>query len=200
MYTIHRPFQYTSQCLYIGASVNFQGFEFLLTDADEFTLNFMETHASEYQMANISSIMSKIKEAIQPVYKEFMCNYIGCSAMQNRRTMPAIEICCDTTAYALRELLGTNITEHEIVTFIRYFSVEKSEKKDPGFSRSIVQSMVQMEIANWLWNDIEGVKERIYDIDPNNHNGFMPLPKLRTIIKSCRLPLKGILIDDMLSV
>lgn len=206
MYTSHRPFQYTSQDFYVGAKVNFKGFEFYLTEADEFTLSFMEKHQSVYQMANISSIMSKVKEAIKPVYKDFMDKYIGVVPLaESHSNQQLIKICYETTAWALKELLGSKITEHEIITFLRYFGGEKvgmntSTAPKSVYCRSIVQSMVQTEIANHIWDDVQGVKERIYELDPKNHNGFMLPAKLRTVIKSCRIPIKGILIDDMFSV
>lgn len=187
---------------YIGAIVQFNGFEFRLTDADEFTLNYMETNESQYPMANISSIMSKIKEAIEPIYKDFIGKYLGVVPLTEKGSMPeTIQICHDTTAFALRELLNDKITEHEIVTFLRHFDARKQMKQSTQlYDRSTVQSMVQMAIANKLWDDFEAIKELIYDLDPENHNGFMKQAKIRTIIKGCRLPIKDILIGDMFSV
>lgn len=186
---------------YIGASVHFNGFEFHLTDADEFTLNYMESHQSKYPMANISSILSKIKEAIAPIYKDFIANYLGvASIVETPSNSNAINICNETTALALRDLLGNRIAEHEIVTFLRYFSAGKLSKKSQLRNRTTVQSLVQMALSTNLWDDIQSLKEFIYDCDPANHNGFMPAAKLRTIIKGCRIPIKEILIDDMFAV
>lgn len=189
--------------LYIGAVVQFNGFVFRLTDADEFTLNYMETHESQYPMANISSIMSKVKEAIEPIYKEFIGKYLGVVPLTEKGTMPeTIQICHDTTAFALRELLNEKITDHEIVTFLRHFDAQKQSKQSAQtvYNRSTVQSMVQMAIGHKLWDDFDAMKELIYDLDPENHNGFMKPSKLRTIIKGCRLPIKDTLINDMFSV
>lgn len=204
-FTSNPPEPYTSQMFYIGAIVHFNGFEFRLTDADEFTLNFMETHESQYPMANISSIMSKIKGAIEPIYKDFIGKYLGVVPLTEKgSTIPpeTIQICHDTTAFALRELLNDKITEHEIVTFLRHFDARKQMKSatQSVYNRSTVQSMVQMAIANKLWDDFDAIKELIYDFDPKNHNGFMKPAKLRSIIKGCRLPIKDILINDMFNV
>lgn len=202
-FTSNPPEPYASQMFYIGAIVQFNGFEFRLTDADEFTLKWMETHESQFPMANISSIMSKVKEAIEPIYKDFIGKYLGVVPLTEKgSTMPeTIQICHDTTAFALRELLGDQITEHEIFTFLRYFDARKQMKESTHvYDRSTVQSMVQMAIANKLWDDFDAIKELIYDFDPENHNGFMKSAKLRSIIKGCRLPIKDILINDMFSV
>lgn len=188
---------------YIGGVVHFNGFVFRLTDADEFTLNYMEMHESEYPMANISSIMSKVKEAIEPIYKEFIGKYLGgVVPLTEKGSMPeTIQICRDTTAFALRELLNDTITEHEIITFLRHFDARKQSKQSAQvYNRSTVQSMVQMAIASKLWDEFDAMKELIYDLDPENHNGFMKPAKLRTIIRGCRMPIKDILINDMFAV
>lgn len=202
-YTSHPPEAYVPQQFYIGALVHFNGFEFRLTDADEFTLNYMETHESQYPMANISSIMSKVKEAIEPIYKDFIGKYLGVVPFTEKGSAQSetIHICHDTTAFALRELLLATINEHEILTFVRHFDAQKQMKQSTSaYSRSTVQSMVQMAIANKLWDDFDAIKEHIYNLDPENHNGFMKPHKLRTIIKGCRLPIQDILINDMFSV
>lgn len=199
LYTSQRPEQYTPQMFYIGATINLKGFKYHLTDADEFTLNYMESHPTEYPMANISSIMSKIKEAIKPVYKDFIGKFLDIASLTEQTN--GLIICYDTTALALRELLGNRITEHEIVTFLRYFSAGRAESSAAQtLNRSTVQALVQMELTNHLWNDMQALKEFIYDFDPKNHNGFMPPAKIRTIIKGCRIPIKDVLLDDMFAV
>lgn len=187
--------------LYIGATINLNGFEYHITDADEFTLKYMESHPSEYPMANISSIMSKIKDAIKPQYKDFIGKYLDVAVLTESATkLDRLTICYDTTAIALRELLGSAITEHEIVTFLRYFSAGRACATQPTLNRTTVQALVQMSLTNHLWNDMQSLKEFIYDFDPMNHNGYMSPGKIRTIIKGCRLPIKEVLIDDMFCV
>lgn len=83
---------------YIGATLNLQGFQYHLVDADEFTLKYMESHQSEYPMANISSIMSKIKDAIEPIYKDFIGKYLDVASLIESQTKPdRLTICYDTT-------------------------------------------------------------------------------------------------------
>lgn len=186
---------------YIGATISLKGFEFSLTDADEFTLNYMESHPSEYPMANISSIMNKIREKIRGNYKDFIGKYLDAASITDQ-TMEhdGLKICYDMTAKALKELLDDRITEHEIVTFLRYFSADKLTTKSNELDRFTIQSVIQMTLNTKFWDDIESLREYIYDVDPKNHNGFMQPNKLRTIIKGCRLPLKEVIIDDMFSV
>lgn len=191
----------TSQMFYIGATVNLNGFQFHIFDADEFTLKYMESHQSDYPVANISSILSKIKNALKPKCKEFFAQFVG-AALQTETVSDSerLLICYDTTAMALRELVGEKITEHEILTFIRYFSAGQASKKSNNLDRLCIQSMVQMALNNDLWNDVQTIEEFIYDANPDKHNVFIPPKKLRTMIKGCRVPIKDILIDDMVSV
>lgn len=106
-----------------------------------------------------------------------------------------------SSAIALRELLGNRITEHEIITFLRYFSADREQSTKPqALNRTTVQAFVQMSLTNELWDDMESLKEFIYDFDRENHNGFMPPAKIRTIIKGSRVPIKDAMINDMFSV
>lgn len=182
------PEPYTSDMLHIGATVDFNRLEFHIIDADEFTLNYMEVHASEYPMANIISIMTKIKETILPICKDFFCKY--------SETVLSYE----TSTMALRDLLGEKITEHEIITFLRYFNADKSAKKSQAHNRLTIQSMVQTALANCYWDDLPLLKERIYCMGPLNQNGCMAPNRLCSILKGCRFPIKGVLLGDMFSV
>uniref|UniRef100_A0A8I3PVN9 EF-hand domain-containing family member C2 n=2 Tax=Canis lupus familiaris TaxID=9615 RepID=A0A8I3PVN9_CANLF len=48
--------------LYIGATVNVNGYLFLLLNADEYTLNYMETNSDMFPMSSIELILQKLKE------------------------------------------------------------------------------------------------------------------------------------------
>lgn len=196
-----RPKQYLSQHFYIGVTVTLKDFVFKLTNADEFTLNYMETHPFEYPVANINSILSKIKKAIEPVYKEFVARYLGnlLSAGQKSSSAQRTYICFDTMRGALIDLLGPNITEHEIITFLRHFSASKSQNTKTC-DRNFVQALVHAELNRHLWDDVTRLKEHIYHIDPINYEGFLPKQKVRSIISACRLPIKDVLVDEMFSV
>lgn len=189
--------------MYIGANIELNRYIFHLIDADEFTLNFMESHASEYPMANISAIMDKIRGTFESCvdYKTVLCKYLGeMSSIGKDSKSETIKLCYSTTAMALRELLGKDITEHEIVTFLRYFDVDKSVKKTQAYNRSTIQSMVHKVLANQIWEEIETLKHHIDATDPLKNSCFIPKEKLCSIIKGCRFPIKGILLNHMFLV
>lgn len=97
---------------------------------------------------------------------------------------------------ALFDLLGPNITEHEIVTVARYFSAESCAT---GCNREIVRSTVHWELSRNLWDDLERLEEHLYHV-LGDVFGSVSESVLFKAIRACRLPLKPSLIQNMLSV
>uniref|UniRef100_A0A8C4M6K1 EF-hand domain containing 2 n=1 Tax=Equus asinus asinus TaxID=83772 RepID=A0A8C4M6K1_EQUAS len=48
--------------LYVGARVNVNGYLFLLLNADEYTLNYMEKHSDKFPMSSIEPALQKLKK------------------------------------------------------------------------------------------------------------------------------------------
>lgn len=97
-------------------------------------------------------------------------------------------------------LLGANITEHEIVTVARYFSAENTENPPATIcNRDIIRSTVHWELSRNLWDDIERLEEHIYHL-VSDVFGFISENTLYKSIRACRLPLKPSLIENMFSV
>lgn len=196
----YRPEPYASKMFYIGATMDLNRHLFHLIDADEFTLNYMESHESGYPMASISSIMSKVREAIMPICEEFFGKYLAEVPLTKDGLCPeTIQLSNQTTALALRELLGDKIKEHEIITVLRYFSADKSSDRSQAYDRMTIQSMVQTALATRFWDNIQGLKDRILKIGLVA-NSYVQPDRLFSVIKSCRVPVKDILISDMFSV
>lgn len=200
----NRPKAYSSQHCYIDAEIHIQGHVFQIISADEFTLRYMETHPFEYPKSNINLIMNKIKMAIEPIYKDFVAKYLRSVTAepcnQKDKRQQKVFICFKTMRVALRDLLGADITEHEIVTFLRHFSVESCQNRGQKCDRNVIRSLIQLELSRNLWDDVARMKEHIYHLDPDNTTGYMDERQLRSLILACRLPIKSVLIDNMLSV
>ena len=58
------------QDLYIGANVEFHRYKFVLIDADEYAVMYMEKHSSEFPQANIQFILPKLKQILESKYEE----------------------------------------------------------------------------------------------------------------------------------
>lgn len=190
------------QNLYIGATIHLKGFIFKLIDADEFTLKFMETHPFEYPMSNINLIMSKVKAAIEPIYKNFVAKYLANVSTTSPSSMSKqkMYICFNTMRNALNDLLGNTITEHEVITFLRYFSIVKSSNRVECYNRYTMQALVGIEFNRHLWDDAKNLRTFLYDLDPNCLKGYLPKQRLRSIVIGCRLPVKDDLINMIFSV
>lgn len=197
------PEAYTSKRFYIGAEICLNGFLFRLFDADEFTLNYMEKHTSEYPLANINIILNKIQKALYPIRNEFIDKYLKLESKKMNH---------ETTVIALRELLDKNITDHEIVTFLRYFDANKSSDVNQSYDRLKIQFVVQSELLKNFWDDVQGLEHRIHSTGPLHSNiksgtcvSIEPMilstpEQLKIIIKTCRIPINDDLIENMFTV
>ena len=58
------------QDLYIGANVDFHNFKFILIDADEYAVVYMEKHAPQFPQANAQIILPKLKPILDQKYEE----------------------------------------------------------------------------------------------------------------------------------
>lgn len=162
----------------------------------------MEMHPFEFPMSNISSIMSKVKLAIKPIYKDFIAKYLtNVSVSSTLKSKQHLYICFNTMREALIDLLGQTITEHEILTFLRYFSVKEPPiVQSNSVDRNTIQTLVGIEINRRLWNDTDNLKALFYDMNPNYMDEYLSKQKLRSIIIGCRIPIKGHLMNEMFSV
>lgn len=106
-------------------------------------------------------------------------------------------MCFDTLRTALIDVLGDDITEHEIVTVARYFSAE--HKAETHCNRDLIRSVVHLELNRALWDDLDRLQEHLYHIDPTN-SGYMSEALLRSAIAACRIPLKPTLVGFMFAV
>ena len=63
------------QDLYIGANVEFHKSKFILIDADEYAVIYMEKHATEFPQANIRFILPKLKKILEQKYEEIKSEF-----------------------------------------------------------------------------------------------------------------------------
>uniref|UniRef100_A0AAY5EMV3 EF-hand domain-containing family member C2 n=1 Tax=Electrophorus electricus TaxID=8005 RepID=A0AAY5EMV3_ELEEL len=61
---------YKAQDLYVGATLIINNQPFQLVECDEYALNYMEQHSEEFPMANIGTILSKLKSIPDEKHKE----------------------------------------------------------------------------------------------------------------------------------
>lgn len=190
-FSSERPNYYKPHNFYIGATISLKDHAFVLTSADEYTLIYMESHPFEFPFADVKTIMNKIREALRQNYKQFIAKHL-----QEFDNEPKL-ITYETLKNDLIEVLGNDITDHEIISLCRYYSAEKNPPS--SCNRETVRAAIQTEIRRNLWDDINSLKEHLSHINSSKKD-FLSEEKLRCSIKGCRLPFSAELIDDMFMV
>jgi Ca2+-binding EF-hand superfamily protein len=196
-FTSERPIAYKSQDFYLGAVVCLRDYIFKITSADLFALKFMEEHQELYPMSHAHLILSKVKNKLAPIYKDFIACYMTKVKAYKENEMLQEFIGYEDFKTMLHELLGDEITEQEIVTLCRHFSI--TTKKSPREFREMLRSIVQGEIYRELWSDIDRMKEFIYHISPNNVD-YLSERDLMRVIRGCKVPLDIAIINQLFTV
>uniref|UniRef100_A0A8C5LW21 EF-hand domain-containing family member C2 n=1 Tax=Leptobrachium leishanense TaxID=445787 RepID=A0A8C5LW21_9ANUR len=115
---------FKAEDLFVGARVCFNGYNFILVDADEYVFNYMEKNANDFPMADIATIISKLKSIAEPRSREikqlFAANDPG-----NSTEMPY-----ETFRNVLADISDRQLTEHQIMTLGRYYSVREKHEVD----------------------------------------------------------------------
>ncbi|KAG9485612.1 hypothetical protein GDO78_008610 [Eleutherodactylus coqui] len=68
---------FKAQDLFVGARVNFNGHKFILVDADEYVFSYMEKNVHEFPMADIASIISKLRSIGESNSREIKQHFVA---------------------------------------------------------------------------------------------------------------------------
>ncbi|KAL6255776.1 hypothetical protein P5V15_013019 [Pogonomyrmex californicus] len=191
IFTSKKPEYYKSQDFYIGARLNLYDFHFEITSADVYALRYMELHCDKFPKANRKIIMEKLRESLQPVYKEFIQLYAPPESTKDNIRVLGYE----KLREALRRYMGDKITEHEMITIARYYS---SHEKIEHRSREYVRRLLHTELYRFLWNDLDCLEKDLHHWD-EDRTGFLPRESLYTILRGCRIPVDVELLNSMLN-
>ncbi|XP_034279763.1 EF-hand domain-containing family member C2 [Pantherophis guttatus] len=174
---------YTAKDLFVGAKVCFHGHVLLLVDADEYAFNYMEKHANEYAMANINVILNKLKVIGEPRSREI--KQIFAAADPQSTYM----IDYDEFRNVLLNISDGKLSEHEIMTIGRYYSVREENEMDATYLLAVSQE-------NLKKNNFENFGQLLAALAYSDREkcGLLASDKCRTVCKSFRLPLA----DDLL--
>ncbi|XP_055545172.1 EF-hand domain-containing family member C2 [Wyeomyia smithii] len=192
-----RPKYYRAQDFFLGSSVVLQDHKFTITNSDIYALSFMERYCEEFPLSNVSKIVQKIRDALRPVYKEYVAKHMDKVVHKNIDGKSVATVSYEILREMLIELLGDRIVEQEIVTLCRQFSAESKQKI--SCDKELVRSAIHGELTRELWNDLERTKEHLYHLNPTSNGWICPKHIVGTI-KACRIPLDNALIDAMLQI
>ncbi|KAK3754025.1 hypothetical protein QZH41_020312, partial [Actinostola sp. cb2023] len=178
---------YTAQDLFIGAHVQFYQHEFVLIDADEYAVYYMEKHSDEFSQANMRYILPKLKiiadnhyEALKSVFSENDVKNSG-----------------QLTFHAFWTVLmrfGSNLSEHELLTICRHYSEPKASEGD----LTMVIASVQEQLRKENFEDFSAMKEACQYEDIQS-TGHLPAKDVHNLCMRFKVPAKQELLDAVLS-
>ncbi|XP_058391669.1 EF-hand domain-containing family member C2 isoform X1 [Diceros bicornis minor] len=173
--------------LYIGAKVNVNGYLFLLLNADEYTLNYMEQNSDKFPWSNIELVLQKLKEEksksreIKQVFTAADCDQ---TKMVDYNTFRDI----------IMSLTVGKLTDHEVITIARHYQVPEDTCPDMNVLIPLAHQQLKKNsfedferlIANCVYQDREKKK-------------VLPSKDIKRLCKSSRLPLTDDLLVSLLS-
>ena len=207
-----RPKQYTPQHLYIGARLNLNSHIFQIVGADDFALEYMEQHRNQFPFSDVNVILQKCRnQFVDKIhYKNLMAKYWNGPGEEEGQQGEEAPYPADKLRQLLHELLPGGITEHEILTVCRHFSLENQRKLDglPKKSpenKALVRNIVQAELQRNLWSDWEALGHYVkyigaYGETDNGTRQFLSPSKILTVVRGTRLPLNPGQVELMLYV
>ncbi|NXX85998.1 EFHC2 protein, partial [Urocolius indicus] len=174
---------FKAQDLFVGARVCFHGHNFLLVDADEYAINYMEKHANEFSMADIDVILKKLKDVAEPRSREIRQMFAATDPEHNK----VIEY--DPFRNLIVSITDGAFSEHEIMTLGRYYSVRDEYEMDLHYLLAVAQEKLKK-------NNFENFEQLSAMLVYNDREkcGVLPHEICRTVCKSFKLPLAD---DDL---
>jgi hypothetical protein len=71
------PYYYRADDFFIGAIITANNFKFVLTNADEYALSYMECNSAEFPKSNNKLILDKIRPHLSQRYKELVLSMLA---------------------------------------------------------------------------------------------------------------------------
>ncbi|KAG7502356.1 hypothetical protein JOB18_018105 [Solea senegalensis] len=181
------PFEYlTAQDLFVGATLCLNKHHFRLLEADDYTCNYMERHHDEFPKSNVSNILSKLRSL--PVEKQSeMKKFLTLSDPNNTGVIPY---------HCFRNLLlglDCGLSEHEVLVLGR--SVRECDQSEDDVA--LVLAVVQDLLRKKLFEDFHHMTRACTHRD-RHRSGRLSTSEMRTVCKSCRLPLPESLLSALI--
>lgn len=176
-----------AQDLYIGANVEFHKYKFILIDADEYAVEYMEQHSAEFPQANIHFILPKLKQILEQKYEEIK------SEFQKHDPSDSGKIIAKSFREILDKFGQGLLTVHEQLTVSRYFGDHKEEEDD--LQMLVVAIQEQLRKANF--EDFSNMMDSCRHEDVLG-TGYLPLQELHNTCKRFNVPAKQDLLGAVL--
>ncbi|XP_021262975.1 EF-hand domain-containing family member C2 isoform X2 [Numida meleagris] len=180
---------FKAQDLFIGARVCFHGHNFLLVDADEYTVNYMEKHANEFAVADTGFIFKKLKDIAEPRSREIRQVFAAADPEHTK----VIEY--DPFRNLIISITDGAFSEHEIMTLGRHYREKEEYEMDHHFLLAKAQEQLKK-------NSFENFEQLSAVLVYNDREKceLLPYETCRTICKSFKLPLSDDLLQTILTM
>ncbi|XP_062039565.1 EF-hand domain-containing family member C2 [Lepus europaeus] len=176
-----------SEDLYIGTTVNVNGYLFMLLNADEYTLKYMEKHSDRFPFSNLEFALQKLKE-LEPRSKEIKQVFAAADSEHTKI------LDFSTFRELLLDMTVKKISEQEIITISRHYRVP--EDPCPDVTVLMANAHEQLKKNNYENFDIL-ILRCVYDDREQKH--VLPTKDIKRLCKSSRLPLNEDLLESLLS-
>uniref|UniRef100_A0A452DRC9 EF-hand domain-containing family member C2 n=1 Tax=Capra hircus TaxID=9925 RepID=A0A452DRC9_CAPHI len=173
--------------LYVGAKVDVNGYLFLLVNADEYTLNYMERHSDKFPLSNIELILQKLKEE-ECKSRELKQVFTTADCMHTKM------VDFNTFREIMMNLTVGKLTDQEVITIARHYRVP--EDLCPHRNVLVAQAHEQLK-KNGFENFERLVAMCVYQ--DREKKKVLPSKDIKRLCKSSRLPLNEDLLESLLS-
>ncbi|XP_058514978.1 EF-hand domain-containing family member C2 [Ochotona princeps] len=176
-----------SEELYIGVTVNVNGYLFKLLNADEFTLKYMEKNSDRFPYSNLELALKKMKE-LEPRSKEIKQVFAAADSDHTK----VVEF--NTFRDLLLHMNVKNLTEQDIITIARHYRAPD----EPCPQLSILIAKAHDRLKKSLYENFDTLILRCMCEDREQKH-VLPTKDIRRLCKASRLPLKGDLLESLLA-
>ncbi|XP_012373313.1 EF-hand domain-containing family member C2 [Octodon degus] len=173
--------------LYVGAKVNVNGYLFVLLNADEFTLEYMEKNVDKFPYSNIELALQKLKEEkaksreIKQVFAAADCKHTKMVHFNTFRNL-------------LLDITVDRLIEQEIFTIARCYRVPEEVCTDVNVLVTRAQEKLRRDIFEHF---DKAISTCVYE-DREKKN-VLPNSEIKRVCKTHRFPFSDDFLDTLLS-
>ncbi|XP_045426391.1 EF-hand domain-containing family member C2 [Pipistrellus kuhlii] len=173
--------------LYIGARLNVNGYLFILLNADEYTLKYMEENSDRFPHSNLECALQMLKDEkskareIKQVFRAVDCNLTKTVDYNTFRNI-------------LMDITVDRLSEQQFITIVRRYGVP--EKPCPN--GTILLAMAHEQFRKIFYEDFDKLISYC-EYEDRKHTKKLPSNDIRKLCKAARLPLTSELLQSLLS-
>jgi len=168
---------YRAQDIYVGAEVIFHDHTFIIVDADEYAMAYMEHHDQEFAVANQDLIMAKLSP-----HKDKIARVVAGAEHMGYESF-------------YKQLQSCGLVAHEIATLGRAFAVKEASPASIEYTRAVAQEQLRKK----NFEDFNRLQEAC-SFEDSASSGRINVNTLRTICRAFKLPLSRGILDQLFSL